>query len=139
VPLYRELLDIQSRKLPADHPARANTLSWLGKCLLETGQATDAEPLLRECLAIRQKKQPDAWTTFSTKSMLGAALAEMQNYADAEPLLLEGYDGLKQRAAKIPADRKVVLTEALERLVQLYDAWGKPDEAAKWRKELEAD
>jgi hypothetical protein len=24
----------------------------------------------------------------------------------------------------------------LERLVQLYDAWGKPDEAAKWRKEL---
>ena len=30
------------------------------------------------------------------------------------------------------------LTEALERLVQLYDAWDKPDEAAKWRKELEA-
>jgi hypothetical protein len=29
------------------------------------------------------------------------------------------------------------LTEALGRLVQLYDAWGKKDEAAKWRKELE--
>jgi hypothetical protein len=70
--------------------------------------------------------------------MLGGALAEMQNYAEAEPLLLEGYEGLKQREAKLPADRKVVLTEALERLVQLYDAWGKKDEAAKWRKELEA-
>ena len=30
------------------------------------------------------------------------------------------------------------LIEALERLVQLYDARNKPDEAAKWRKELEA-
>ena len=28
--------------------------------------------------------------------------------------------------------------EALERLAQLYDAWGEPDEAAKWRTELEA-
>jgi hypothetical protein len=30
------------------------------------------------------------------------------------------------------------LTVALERLVQLYLAWGKPDEAARWRKDLEA-
>jgi hypothetical protein len=32
----------------------------------------------------------------------------------------------------------VRLAEALERLVQLDEARGKPDEAAKWRKELEA-
>ena len=30
------------------------------------------------------------------------------------------------------------MTEALERLVQLYEATDKPDLAAKWRKELEA-
>ena len=30
------------------------------------------------------------------------------------------------------------LTEALERLVQLYDAWGKKDKAEEWRKKLEA-
>ena len=28
------------------------------------------------------------------------------------------------------------LAEALARLVQLYDAWGKPDEATRWRTEL---
>ena len=28
------------------------------------------------------------------------------------------------------------LTEALERLVQLYDAWEKPDQAAEWRAKL---
>ena len=44
---------------------------------------------------------------------------------------------MKQREAKIPANSKIRLTEALERLVQLYHAWGKADEAAKWQKELD--
>jgi hypothetical protein len=34
---------------------------------------------------------------------------------------------------------KVRLTEALERLVQLYDAWGKPEQARQWRKKLEEE
>ena len=60
-----------------------------------------------------------------------------QKYAEAEPLLLAGYVGMKQREAKIRAQGKVRLTEALERLVQLYDAWGKPEQAEQWRRELE--
>jgi hypothetical protein len=31
------------------------------------------------------------------------------------------------------------LGEALERLVRLYYAWGKAEEAARWRKEVEDD
>ena len=34
-----------------------------------------------------------------------------------------------------PRDR---ITESLERLVQLYDAWGKPVQAAGWKKKLAA-
>jgi len=56
----------------------------------------------------------------------------------AEQHLLSGYKGMKQREDKIPAQVRFRLAEALERLVQLYDAWNKPDEAAKWRNELEA-
>ena len=98
----------------------------------------DAEPVLRECLALREKQQPDAWTTFNTKSMLGAALLGQKKYADAEPLLLSGYEGMKEREAMIPPPGKVRLPEALERLVQLYDDWGKPDQAAEWRAKLDA-
>jgi hypothetical protein len=29
-------------------------------------------------------------------------------------------------------------TESLERLVQLYDAWGKPAQAAEWKQKLAA-
>src|SRR5262249_18165086 len=87
---------------------------------------------------LRAKTEPNAWTTFNTQSMLGGALLGQQKYADAEPLLLKGYEGMKGREKTIPPQGKIRITEALERLVQLYEATGKKDEATKWRKELEA-
>ena len=78
--------------------------------------------------------------TESALSLLGGPGAPglgQKNYADAEPLLLAGYEGMKEREAKIPHEYKRRVTEALERLVQLYDAWGKPDQAAEWRVKLE--
>ena len=45
---------------------------------------------------------------------------------------------MKQRQKMIPEQGKVRLAEALERLVQLYEATDKKDDAAKWRKEMDA-
>jgi hypothetical protein len=45
---------------------------------------------------------------------------------------------MKKRDDKIPPQGKIRLTEALDRLVQLYEATGKKDEATKWRNESEA-
>ena len=42
--------------------------------LADLVEKAEAEPLLRECLAIRERTQADAWTTFNTKSLLGGAL-----------------------------------------------------------------
>src|SRR5262249_35314084 len=98
----------------------------------------DAEAVLRQCLAIQQKQQPEAWTTFHSQALLGAALLGQKKYADAEPLLLGGYEGMKQRAAQMPPQGKVRLTEALQRLVQRYEAWDRPEQAARWRQELQA-
>ena len=91
---------------------------------------------MRECLVTRAKTQPDDWTTFNTKSMLGGSLLGQKKYADAEPLLLLGYEGMNERAGDIPPRAAPRLIEAQKRLVQLYDAWGKPDQAAKWRAKL---
>jgi eukaryotic-like serine/threonine-protein kinase len=112
-------------------------MAVLGLNLLQQKKSAEAEPILRACLAIRAKKEPDAWTTFNAKSMLGGALLGQKKYADAEALLIQGYQGMNQRAAKIPEMGKARLTEALERLVQLYDAWGKKDKASEWRKNRE--
>lgn len=72
---------------------------------------------------------------FVSQSGLGGSLLGQKNYADAEPLLRQGYDGMKQREGQIPSHRKVRLSEAVDRLVELCEALNQPDEAAKWKAE----
>jgi tetratricopeptide (TPR) repeat protein len=91
--------------------------------------------LLRRCLTQRQQATPNAWQTFNTQSMLGGALLGQKKYAEAEPLLLKGYEGMKAREKTIPAPASIRIPEALDRLIDLYTAINKPDEAKKWRAE----
>jgi hypothetical protein len=136
-PLYRELADFMKQKAGPDSPAYADELTELGANLLRQQRFAEAEVCLRDALAVCEKKRPDDWITYHTRSLLGAALVGRKQYAEAEPLLLQGYEGLKQREAKIRAYAAVRLTEALERLVQLYAAWDKTEKAELWRKKLE--
>jgi serine/threonine protein kinase len=136
LPLLEEALKLHEAKHGAGSPAAVYTMNNLGRGYIRTGQTAKAEPLLRECLAIGEKRLPDSWTTFDTKSMLGAALLGQKNYADAEPLLLAGYQGLKQREAKIPMRGEIHLVLALERLVQLYQATAQNDKAKEWQEKL---
>jgi eukaryotic-like serine/threonine-protein kinase len=136
--LYREQLRLQKQNAGVNSPAYAGALAALGLNLLHQRKWTEAEPLLREFLAIREKTQPDVWSTFNTKSQLGGALLGQKKYTDAEPLLLDGYEGMKQREKTNPPQAKMRITEAIERLVQLYEATDKKDETAKWRKTLES-
>jgi eukaryotic-like serine/threonine-protein kinase len=128
------LLDIHKR-LPAGSPQRAQELATLGLLLLQSKAFVESEPLLRECLAIREKTQPDAWSTFNTRSVLGGSLLGQKMYADAEPLLLAGYEGLKQREKSIPPQGAIGLPEALDRLIEFSTATNKPDQVKKWQAE----
>jgi hypothetical protein len=136
--LHRERLPLLKQRLGEDSPAYASALAAFGLNLLRQKKWAEAEPLFRDCLAIRAKTQPDAWTTFTARSFLGRSLLGQKNYADAEPLLLAGYEGLKQREKSIPPPGKACLPEAIEPLVQLYNALDKKDDAVKWSKELDA-
>jgi tetratricopeptide (TPR) repeat protein len=137
--LLRDWLGERQKHGVPDSVNAADVMATLGLNLLNQRRYAEAESILHECLGIRAKKLPDVWTTLNTQSMLGAALLGQEKYADAEPLLLAGYEGMKQRVAKIPAQfRPVRLGEAVERLLQLYEGWGKKDEATKWVKERQA-
>ncbi len=136
--LVRDLLADARKTAPKDSPQLARALATSGHALLQVKAYAQAEPLLRERVAIGEKTQPDHWATFSTKSMLGGALLGQKKYAEAEPLLVASYEGLKRREATMPPQGPILLTQGLERLVQLYEATNKPDEASRWRQELEA-
>ena len=136
LPLYEEALKLIKPKLGPDHPNTVRTMKSLGMGYIRIGQCAKAEPLLRECLAIGEKYEPDSAKTFDTKSMVGAALLGQKKFSEAEPLLLSGYQGMKQNEATIPPPYKIRLIEALERLVQLYEATGNKDKAKEWQKKL---
>ena len=136
LPLFEDILEPIKANFGPEHPNTLKTMSSLGRGYIRTGQAAKAEPLLRGCMAIREKKEPDAWATFDTKSMLGAALLGQKKYSEAEPLLLAGYQGMKQRAATMAPPNKIRLIEALERLLRLYKATGKQDEVKEWQQKL---
>ena len=59
--------------LSPDSPEFAGGLAQFSSVLLDVNEFADAEPMLRECLAIREKAEPDDWRTFNTQSMLGGA------------------------------------------------------------------
>jgi non-specific serine/threonine protein kinase/serine/threonine-protein kinase len=106
------------------------------------GKKAEAAALAKEqARAARQHVPADSLDLAAALAPPGQALMEVGAYADAEPLLLDNYKGLKRAAAdaRTPShDQQVRLRDSVARLVQLYEVWDKPDEAAKWRKELEA-
>ena len=130
-----EQLPEARKTLPRDGPELTRLLANIGWGLLEQKKWAEAEPLLRECLTIREKTQPDAWSTFYTQSLLGGALLGQKKYQGAEPLLLKGYEGMKQREKMIPPSAKKVLPETIDRLIELYTATNRPEEAKKWQAE----
>jgi tetratricopeptide (TPR) repeat protein len=136
VALLIDVLARRRRLLGPGHPATTGALEALGEILLRQNRYAEAEPLLKEALANRTSKSADQWEKYNCQSLLGASLEGQRRYGDAEPLLLSGFQGLSNREAAIPAPNRVVLEHARERIVQLYEAWGKPEQAADWRNRL---
>jgi hypothetical protein len=135
VTLHEETLKRRRAKLGPDHPETLQSMNNLARAYLAL-RRPEAEPLLRQALAIRQKNLPDDWATFDTQSLLGGILVDRKDYAEAEPLLVSGYEGLEARAAKIPAPIRNYLPEAGAPVVALYTAWGQNGRAAMWRARL---
>jgi hypothetical protein len=75
-----------------------------------------------------------ASTPFATNVSPGAAL-QAKNYKDAEPFLLDGYEGLKKSEAAIAPINRYVLSDAVDRLIELYAAKNNSVEVKKWRAE----
>jgi serine/threonine protein kinase/tetratricopeptide (TPR) repeat protein len=147
---WRRTIRMYEQRAPESQELASAHLEW-GHALELARRFPEAETHYRLTLALCEKLEKTypkyaaaeawttlAWTTFNARAMLGGALLAQKKYTEAEPLLVQGYEGMKQREGNIPAADKVRLTEALERLVQLHEVCGKPDEAARWRAELAA-
>jgi tetratricopeptide (TPR) repeat protein len=98
------------------------------------GKFAKSAPLAHEALEFYRNTQPDDWSRFRAESLVGASLAGQKKFAEAEPLLLDGYQGMVARKTRIPVPDWYHLARARDWIVQLYQGWNKPVQAAEWRK-----
>jgi serine/threonine-protein kinase len=126
----RESLQILNRTLPRGNLAFASPLMALGLILNKTGRPRQAEAHLREALGIRTRLLPGGHQLIGTsEGALGECLATQKMYAEAEPLLLSSHRIMQSTAG----ERDPRTAEAVRRLTSLYESWGKPAEAARYR------
>lgn len=130
--LTKELIE-NERKVKASNSRNLTVLlATLSISLLEANEFVEAETLLRECLSLRLRDQPEDWRTFSTQSLLGDALLGQGKYEDAEKLLRDGYEGMVARRKTMSSRGQIRISEALDRLVKFYSETGNLNEKERW-------
>jgi tetratricopeptide (TPR) repeat protein len=129
-PIYEDLVEFRRQADPVDKLALAYALVLLGDRKVHLDKPVEAEPILRECLELRrQELEQDYWLIGSVESILGESLTMQQRFEEAEPLLRRGAGTM----AKDPKAPDVNKREGIERLVKLYEAWGRPEQAAEFQ------
>lgn len=128
--LYRRAIAI----MPTDEPQiLAQTLGGYARLLTQQARATEAKPFAVEALAILESTLPPGNKRIAeAQSVLGNCLSRLGHFDEAEPLLIEAKDVLQERRGL----RHRHTREALEGLVLLYEAWGKPREATRYSRLL---
>jgi len=104
-----------------------------GLSLTKTGQPNEGETILREAVKMRSDSLPKEhfWVALANDA-LGECLTNQGRYDEAEPLLLQSYESLKSsQGASNPRTRL-----AVQRLIALYEGWGKFDTAKSYRNRL---
>jgi serine/threonine-protein kinase len=127
--LNRQVLGIRERTYGKDHSLLAVPLHKLGRIELKSNRAEDAEPLLRRALELGRSSEPHRIPEIIYPRIdLGRCLTVLGKYSEAEAFL----------RANLAEDEVGVeaLRSTRTALAALYDAWGKPREAAEERRAL---
>jgi len=127
-PLYREALERWRESLGA-HPRVAAALSNMAALLRNQGDDEAAEPLYREALAMRRTLMGEHPDVAANLTELGALLKDKGEYTAAEAHHREALAMLRRLYGEEHRQNQ----EAVMRLVELYEAWDRPEQAAEYR------
>ena len=119
--------------------ARAAVRSELGYTAMAEGRFAEAEALFSTALnEYDSGPAVSRWDRLRPRgrviSGLGRALAGQGKFVQAEPLVIAEFSELKANGEIFFGDRTRMLHAALDAIVQVYRAAGKPDQAAEWER-----
>jgi serine/threonine protein kinase/Tfp pilus assembly protein PilF len=128
--LFREAAEVYRVALGPDHYWVSISLNSVALIQESRGDCEGVEETVTQCLRIRrQLDDPPAWCIAELETVRGACLTAYGEFAEAERLLLDCLEPLREHHGD--DGRSVKATR--RRLAELYDAWGKPEEAVRWR------
>lgn len=135
-PALQRALDMRKRLFGDEHVEVAISATAVAQLYVETERFAEAKRLARDAGQIlAQEISPDHWRTAWAGNVEGAAMAKLAEYEAAERLLLEGHEALREGPGS--ASRLAYIQITLRYLADLYQAWGKPDLASRYRLELQ--
>ncbi|MBM3450720.1 MAG: serine/threonine protein kinase [Armatimonadetes bacterium] len=130
IPQIKTVLALRGRVLPDGHPIVAAVLVLKGRAEMAAGDLAAAENDFRESVKLRASALPQGhWLRASAEGYLGECLTRARRFTEAQPLLIESHRVMQ----KAVGDSDERTRAARERLATLYDSWGRPEEAAKFR------
>jgi serine/threonine protein kinase len=120
-------------RLPLIHAA----VHWsLGDRYFALNQPGDAEGHFKKALdLVRRELGPEHLSTLHALERLAMAYQAQRKYEQTELCIVEALQGSPPRRDERHGAAHVSL---MKRLVDLYNAWGRPEQAAAWQKKLEA-
>jgi serine/threonine-protein kinase len=131
--LFAEALAMQRAVLPDRHPHLASTLVRYGWVLIERGQPTRAEALIREGEVILAHLLPeDHWQIVAARGLMGLCWAQQGRFAEAAPAIEASYTTFREQFG--PGDWRT--QSSAQALARLYQAWGKPEQAQRYQQAL---
>ncbi len=127
--LLRIALEIHLEHRGPDHPDTLVVQRNLAATLLAQGRPAEAEPLSRDVAGRAVATWPAGhWRIADASSVLGGCLVALGRYAEAEPLLVNSLQTIRE----IKGDTSRYARNARERILILYYAWGKAEEARRY-------
>ena len=129
-PIIVEAFHLTRRVLGVDHPDTLTRMHNLANIYALTGQYERAEPIFLATIAARRRVLGESHPqTTRTWQRLGAMYVRQGRFDQAEPILLNAYASF---ATRLGAEHERS-SETRRSIVALYDAWKRPEKAAKWR------
>jgi serine/threonine protein kinase/Tfp pilus assembly protein PilF len=130
---FATALALRTKLLGPEHPDVALCLHGLGAVAERRGQHAGAERQMRRGLAIQTKAlAPGDWRIALAEHALGGVLAGERRFAEAESLMTRNQEALMTSTQVWPLWK----SQALRRMVHLYEAWGRPERAAPYEAAL---
>jgi serine/threonine-protein kinase len=129
-PLLWEALEGRRKSEGSQGFSVARSSEVLADFLARTGHPQEALPLAQQAVeTFTRHPKADVYRAMA-RSVLGDCLVSLHRFAEAEPHLLSTLETLEHRRG-FDAERQARLTR--ERVVHLYEAWGRPEQAAAYR------